>query len=117
MFSLLTPTSTAAAAPAKVSGGAKKVRKTVAKKATITKLAKRAAKKADAKKADAKKGGAKKVAKKVAKKPAAKKASPYKRTSQKVVFKGKERTVYRKDGESFVRRKSAKTGKYYFSRV
>ena len=73
---------------------------------------------------DAKTGGAKKsrksgskkakAAKKVAKTPV---KSAYKKTAKKVVFKGVERTVYRKDGESFVRRKSKTTGKFYYTRV
>jgi hypothetical protein len=65
-------------------------------------------------------GGAKKAVKKVkATKKVAKTPvkTTYKKTSKKVVFKGVERTVYRKDGESFVRRKSKTTGKFYYTRV
>jgi hypothetical protein len=72
----------------------------------------------------AKQGGAPKKAAKAPKKAAKaakapKKASDKpKKTAQKIVGSdGKPHTVYKKDGVSYIRRKSAKTGKFYYSRV
>jgi hypothetical protein len=72
-------------------------------------------------------GGAKKASKKAPKKSAKATKAPKKaatestkpkRTSQKIVGSdGKPHTVYKKDGVSFIRKKSSKTGKFYYSRV
>lgn len=65
-------------------------------------------------------GGARRKRSKASKKSAktVKKADKPKKTSQKVVGSdGKPHTVYKKDGVSYIRKKSSKTGKYYYSRV
>lgn len=66
-------------------------------------------------------GGAapkKSKAPKAAKKAVKKAADKPKKTAQKIVGSdGKPHTVYKKDGVSYIRKKSSKTGKFYYSRV